>query len=92
MAVSIAYIKEMEAQGYTTHTWSNGPDFVYGAHDHPYDKIIVVMEGSIRFNMPLQGTSQQMNAGDHLAIPAGTPHSAVVGPEGVTCLEGQKGQ
>jgi quercetin dioxygenase-like cupin family protein len=82
--------QELESLGYRTHTWSNDPDFVYGIHNHPYDKMIVVLEGSIRFDMPQQQKSVQMRPGDRLELPAGTAHGAVVGPAGVTCLEGQK--
>jgi quercetin dioxygenase-like cupin family protein len=82
--------KDIEAQGYATHIWSHEPNYEYGIHNHPYDKIIVVLEGSIRFDMPKQKTTHRLAAGDSLSIPAGTIHSALVGPEGVTCLEGQK--
>jgi len=84
------YAQMMEDQGFSAHTWSNGPNFAYPVHDHPYDKLIVVLEGSIRFDLPRQGTPQLLKEGDQLPIPAGTAHSAIVGPQGVTCLEGQK--
>ena len=82
--------QEMKSRGFDAHTWSNGPHFAYPVHDHPYDKLILVLEGSIRFDMPRDGTSHPMSAGDRLAIPAHTPHSAFVGAQGVTCLEGQQ--
>ena len=86
----LSYVQEMESQGYSTHTWSNGPNFTYPVHDHPYDKLIVVIQGSIRFDLPQSGVTHDLKTGDRLPIPAGTTHSAKVGPEGVTCLEGQK--
>jgi quercetin dioxygenase-like cupin family protein len=60
---------------------------VYGAHDHDYDKVIVVVEGSIRFGLPGSGASIDLVAGDRLELPARTRHAAVVGPHGVSCLE-----
>jgi quercetin dioxygenase-like cupin family protein len=67
--------------------WSNGPGDRYAAHDHGYDKVIVVERGSIRFGLPATGESLDMDAGDRLELPAGTVHDAVVGERGVACLE-----
>ena len=68
-------------------SWSNGPGDRYGAHDHAYDKVIVVTEGSIAFGLPDAGGSIELEAGDRLHLPAATRHDAVVGSSGVTCLE-----
>ena len=68
-------------------SWSNGPGDQYGAHEHGYDKVIVVERGSIEFGLPAEGRSVGLAAGDRLELPAGTRHDAVVGPSGVTCLE-----
>jgi hypothetical protein len=32
-----------------------------------------------------------LNPGDRLDLPAGTVHDAVVGPQGVVCLEAHRG-
>ena len=82
---------ELAQEGYSLHTWSNGPDFWYPVHDHPYHKIIVVQEGSITFYLPGEKREVSMKKGDRLHIPPRTAHSAQVGPSGVTCLEGQRG-
>ena len=73
--------------GLPANGWSNGPRERYGAHDHGYDKVIVVERGSIRFGLPGLGRSVDLDAGDRLDLPAGTTHDAVVGPDGVACLE-----
>jgi hypothetical protein len=67
--------------------WSNGPGDRYGAHDHGYDKVLVVSAGSVRFGLPDHGRSVELAVGDRLDLPAGTVHDAVVGTAGVTCLE-----
>jgi quercetin dioxygenase-like cupin family protein len=67
--------------------WSNGPGDRYAAHDHGYDKVIVVERGSIRFGLPATGGTVALDAGDRLELPAGTVHDATVGEGGVTCLE-----
>jgi quercetin dioxygenase-like cupin family protein len=68
--------------------WSNGPGAVYAVHDHPYRKILYVADGSITF-MPVRRPAFVMEAADRLELPAGTPHCAVVGDQGVICWEGQ---
>ena len=77
----------LRGEGLAPSAWSNGPGDRYGAHDHDYDKVIVVERGSIRFGLPAEGTSIDLARGDRLALPAGTRHDAVVGSDGVTCLE-----
>lgn len=74
--------------GWRASPWSNGPGDRYGAHAHDYDKVLVVSRGSIRFGLPGTGTVVELAEGDRLDLPAGTSHDAVVGAEGVTCLEG----
>jgi mannose-6-phosphate isomerase-like protein (cupin superfamily) len=67
--------------------WSNGAHDVYGAHTHPYDKVIYVVSGSITFGLPDFGKQLELEPGDRLDLPKGTVQSAVVGPQGVVCLE-----
>jgi uncharacterized protein YjlB len=77
----------LRAEGLSASPWSNGPGDRYGAHDHGYDKVIVVSAGSIAFGLPDRGESVDLAVGDRLELPAGTRHDALVGPTGVTCLE-----
>lgn len=67
--------------------WSNGPGDRYAAHEHSYDKVIVVERGSIQFDLPATGDVFDLGPGDRLELPAATAHSATVGEAGVTCLE-----
>jgi quercetin dioxygenase-like cupin family protein len=78
---------EMRAEGLEPGSWSNGPNDRYGAHDHAFDKVLVVASGSIRFGLPDLGRSIELSAGDRLDLPAHTRHDAIVGGSGVTCLE-----
>jgi uncharacterized protein YjlB len=77
----------LRSEGLDPGSWSNGPGDRYGAHDHGYDKVIVVVSGSITFGLPDRGEVVALGAGDRLELPAGTAHDAVVGDLGVTCLE-----
>lgn len=77
----------LRAEGLDPGSWANGPGDRYGAHAHGYDKVLVCARGSIRFGLPDLGSSLDLAFGDRLDLPAGTSHDAIVGPEGVTCLE-----
>jgi len=77
-------------EGMSPYQWSNGPHDVYSAHTHSYNKVIYVVRGSITFGLPELGQKLTLNAGDRLDLPAGTVHDAVVGGQGVVCLEGHK--
>ncbi len=75
-----------EAEG--VHSWSNGPHDRYAAHEHPYRKVLYCLAGSIDFALG-GGRTISMRPGDKLVLPPQSPHSAVVGPAGVTCIEGR---
>jgi hypothetical protein len=68
-------------------SWGNGAGDRYAAHDHGYDKVLLVLAGSIIFELPAAGRTPTVTAGQRLDLPAGTRHAAVVGPDGVRCLE-----
>ena len=77
----------MSEEGLSPYLWSNGPQEMYAAHSHSYNKVIYVVQGSITFGLPQLGTQLTMKAGDRLDLPAGIVHNAVVGAQGVLCLE-----
>jgi quercetin dioxygenase-like cupin family protein len=79
--------RRLRAEGLQPSRWASEPGDWYAAHDHPYDKVIAVEHGSIRFGLPSDGGSLDLEAGDRLELPAGSRHDAVVGPHGVGCLE-----
>ena len=83
-------VDRLRAEGLDPGAWSNGPGDRYGAHEHAYDKVIVVADGSIDFGLPASGEVVRLASGDRLELPAGTAHDAVVGPDGVTCLEAHR--
>ena len=72
------------------HVWSNGPGDVYAAHRHSYHKVIYVIRGSITFGLPDTGDKITLNSGDRLELPARVTHDAVVGKQGVFCLEAHR--
>lgn len=80
----------LSAEGLSFYAWGNAPHDTYAAHTHPYDKVIYVVRGSITFGLPQSGQALTLHSGDRLDLPAGTVHDAVVGPQGVLCLEAHK--
>ena len=80
----------LAAEGLHGYRWSNGPGDVYGIHSHSYSKVIHVVNGSITFGLPDTDEKVTLNPGDRLNLPAGVAHNAVVGPEGVSCLEAHR--
>ena len=79
----------MRLEGLSPSCWSNGPGDTYAAHSHSYDKVLFCAEGSITFRAG--DADFELFAGDRLDIPHGTAHSALVGGQGVTCLEARAG-
>jgi uncharacterized protein YjlB len=77
----------LRAEGLDAVSWSNGAWDRYGVHHHGYDKVVVVERGSIHFGLPARNDAADLTAGERLELPAGTEHDALVGPDGVTCLE-----
>jgi quercetin dioxygenase-like cupin family protein len=78
-------------EGLDVTRWSNGPGDRYAAHRHSYHKVIYCVQGSITFTLPeLDHRSLSLLVGDRLDLPAGVLHAALVGDEGVVCLEGHR--
>jgi len=76
-----------DREGLTPGRWSNGPGEAYSGHSHAYHKVLFCLRGSITFRLSETGEKIELRPGDRLDIEPGTMHSAVVGPEGVTCVE-----
>lgn len=80
-----AILERYAAEGLSPYRWGNGPGDRYGTHSHSYNKVLYCSQGSITF--VAAGDPVHLEAGDRLDLPAGTPHSAVVGPQGCSCYE-----
>jgi quercetin dioxygenase-like cupin family protein len=83
--VRAAVEEAFRAEGLSPSAWSNGPGYRYDAHQHDHHKVLFCLAGSITFTTAAGDTA--MGPGDRLDLPAGTRHSALVGPDGVTCME-----
>lgn len=81
-------VQAFKDEGLYPSRWSNGPGDRYGAHSHSYHKVLYCVAGSITFTV--DGKAITLAPGNRLEVPGGVMHSAVVGPEGVTCMEASR--
>jgi quercetin dioxygenase-like cupin family protein len=82
--------RRLRSEGIEPYAWSNGPGDRYDTHSHPYEKVLMCAAGSITFFVGSDQTAVELRPGEGFVLPAGTDHSAVVGAEGCTCLEGHR--
>ena len=81
--------KKLERKGYDITRYVYSPGTHFPDHTHAIDKIDAVVSG--RFRMTVRGQSVILEAGDCLAVPRGTLHSAeVMGSEPVVSLDATK--
>ena len=88
--------EQMRLAGLSPYTWSNDAHYTYTAHTHSYEKVLYCVQGSIRFVLPehvnAEGKAEYigLTPGDCMVLPPNTLHSAIVGSQGVTCLEASR--
>lgn len=75
------------SEGLRSTRWTSAAHEVFAVHSHAYDKTLFCLRGSITFSGLDSGERFELRTGDRLDIEAGTRHAAVVGAEGVTCIE-----
>lgn len=80
----------LQAEGLNCYIWGNAPGDRYAEHRHAFAKVIYVVSGSITFILPELNQQLALEPGDRLELPAGIVHAAVVGPQGVRCLEAHR--
>jgi quercetin dioxygenase-like cupin family protein len=83
-------LTRMRQEGLSPYRWSNGPGDTYAVHSHSYEKVLYCARGSIRFLLLQRAASEcciDLAPGDCMILPPGIRHSAVVGSQGVVCLE-----
>jgi quercetin dioxygenase-like cupin family protein len=72
----------LRRQGLRPEPWSASPGTAFSAHRHERTKHLYVVAGSVSFD------GLQLHTGEGIRIPAGVEHSAIVGDDGVQCVEG----
>lgn len=90
MATQQDLMTRLQGEAGGCYSWSNGPGARYAAHSHGYEKVLYCVNGSITFTLEAEGKRVELKPGDRMVLPAGTSHSALVGPAGCTCIEGRR--
>lgn len=81
--------RRLEERGYRVSRHVYPPGTRFPEHTHDVDKIDAVVSG--RFRMTAEGREVVLEAGDVLAVPAGTVHTAeVVGDRPVVSLDAKR--
>lgn len=80
--------RRLRREGVTPSAWSNGPGDRYAEHQHGYTKLLMCAAGSITFF--IDDEPIELRPGEGFVLPPRTAHSAVVGRQGCTCLEGHR--
>lgn len=78
----------LAAEGFEPFAWTDPPGAHYTPHAHDHDESIVCVAGEITFGAG--GRALRLEPGDRLMLPAGTVHTADVGPAGATYVIGQR--
>lgn len=80
----------MHTEGLQPSIWSSTPNGTYSCQIAPYHRVIWVAEGSITIDLPNEGRQITLQRGDRLDLPPGVIHQALVGPDGMVCLEARR--
>ena len=81
--------RELEAEGFShTFVWQDAPNALYPDHKHSGVTAHVILDGEMTLTM--QGQPRTYRAGERCDVPAGTVHSARMGPSGCRYLIGEK--
>ncbi len=82
-----AITRQMEQEGLRPYAWTNGPNFRVAARSHGYAKVMYCVEGSVELYLPDGNQTFVLRPGDRIEVPPGVRHAAIVGPQGVRCVE-----
>jgi quercetin dioxygenase-like cupin family protein len=81
--------KQLIAEGFAhTYVWQDGPQAFYSDHTHAGLTAHIIIDGEM--TLAMGGKSQTFRVGDRCDVPAGTIHSAKMGPKGCRYLVGEK--
>ncbi|MFQ5792149.1 MAG: cupin domain-containing protein [Acidobacteriota bacterium] len=81
--------QKLERRGYAVSRYVYSPGTHFPDHTHGFDKMDAVLSG--QFRMTMEGEGVILEAGDCLAVPRGSVHSAeVVGDEPVVSFDATK--
>jgi quercetin dioxygenase-like cupin family protein len=89
MELSERWIKKFEDEGYSSiYEQQDAPGTIHEERIRNGKVSLFVTDGSI--TLDLSGEKKDLKAGQRLDIPAGIPHSVVVGPQGWIGIIGEE--
>ena len=71
-----------------TYVWEDGPNVFYLEHTHQEETAHIILSGEM--SLTIKGRSKSYKAGERCDLPAGTVHSARMGPQGCRYLIGER--
>jgi quercetin dioxygenase-like cupin family protein len=81
--------KKLEAEGFShIFVWQDGPRAFYPDHTHADLTAHIILDGEM--TLAMNGKSQTYHTGDRCDVPAGSTHSAQMGPQGCRYIVGEK--
>ena len=81
--------RTLEQEGFgDTYVWQDGPNASYPDHTHATETAHIILSGEMTLTMG--GESHTYRAGERCDVPAGTVHSARMGPTGCRYLIGER--
>ena len=83
-----AFKADLIREGYQPKFSSLPPDTTAADHTHEFDARVLVLGGEITITR--DSKPDLFRAGDSCAVPKGTIHAELVGPEGVAYLSGRR--
>lgn len=89
MELSERCIAQLEKENWPfIYEWQDKSGTIYPEHSHEGKVVIFITEGSI--NLTVDGYTHNLKTGDRYDVPIHTPHSAIVGPQGVQFVVGEE--
>jgi quercetin dioxygenase-like cupin family protein len=80
---------ELKGEGFSqTYVWADGPNTKYPNHTHYAETAHIILSGEMTLIM--NGESHLYRAGERCDVPAGAPHSAIMGRLGCRYLIGER--
>jgi mannose-6-phosphate isomerase-like protein (cupin superfamily) len=81
--------RRLQEEGFHhTYVWQDGPDAFYSEHVHHEETAHIILSGEMTLIM--DGEAKTLCAGERCDVPAGTRHSARMGPRGCRYLIGER--
>jgi quercetin dioxygenase-like cupin family protein len=89
MELSERFIQTLEKEGFAdVFEWQDPAGKTYAEHTHTGKVTYMITDGAITFT--LNGTEKLLQAGERFNVPAGVPHSMLVGPQGWIGIIGEE--